>query len=152
MRGRSAGQRGALLGSALLAVSLALADAPQDGVNFVRVVYADGRQRLLLFDAENVDAATRDRLMLDTARRQALDLLASSEERDRVRGLLLLAGEPDQAALDAALSLVFDPSMRVREEAQQLIADHPLADATTRRLYAADDDDCDEDGPPNRSC
>jgi hypothetical protein len=55
----------------------------------------------------------------------ALDKLHSTEARVRVRGLTELAGVAEPAALDAALALLTDPSPAVREEAAQLILDHP---------------------------
>lgn len=58
----------------------------------------------------------------------ALAMTRSPDARTRVRGLTLLAAETGSMAHDAALELVFDPVAAVREEAFQLLLEHPHAD------------------------
>ena len=60
---------------------------------------------------------------------QALLMTRSEIARERVRGLTTLAGEPDDEALNAGLALLTDPDPAVREEAVNLIIDHPHGDA-----------------------
>ncbi len=62
---------------------------------------------------------------------QALAMTRSAVARERVRGLTTLAGEPDEEALNAALVLLTDPDPAVREEAVNLIIDHPQADVAS---------------------
>lgn len=69
----------------------------------------------------------------------ALVMTRSADRRDRVRGLTLLAGETDVAAHDAALALLSDPSDAVREEAYNVLLDHPHTDIhSIARLAQAD--------------
>lgn len=56
---------------------------------------------------------------------RALAMTQSELARERVLGLTTLAGEPGEAALNAALVLLSDPDPAVREEAVNLILDHP---------------------------
>ena len=55
----------------------------------------------------------------------ALEKTRSNNARLRVRGLTELAGVDDSRALDTALALLTDTDAAVREEAEQLIVDHP---------------------------
>jgi HEAT repeat protein len=63
----------------------------------------------------------------------------SADFRTRVRGLTLLSGVEDPAALDTALVLLSDPVAAVREEAVQLIIEHPDADIDNVVAIAAND-------------
>lgn len=74
--------------------------------------------------------------MVDTA----LLKVHSANPRVRVRGLTELAGSESQAALDAALQLLNDPSRAVREEAQHLILDHPYGADMVAVLGLVDED------------
>jgi len=84
----------------------------------------DGKEvRLYLFgNAVRVEYISSNAMnVVDTA----LLKVHSANPRIRVRGLTELAGSESQAALDAALGLLNDPSLAVREEAKHLILDHP---------------------------
>ncbi len=139
-------RRETLCGLALLFSFLASAD---DGIprgkDYVLVTYPDGSRRLLIHsDSEpgsDTMVATSDRYSVDEDRQQALTLIASTDARDRTRGVTLLSGESDQASLDAVLVLLNDPSERVRVEAADFVADHPLTDDSIRALYAEPDED-----------
>lgn len=63
----------------------------------------------------------------------------SVDSRTRVRGLTLLSGFDDTAALDAALVLLSDPVAAVREEAVQLVMEHPDADVDSIIAIASRD-------------
>ena len=62
---------------------------------------------------------------------QALAMTQSEVARERVLGLTTLAGEPAEEALNAALVLLTDPDPAVREEAVNLIIDHPRGDVAS---------------------
>ena len=124
---------GALAGLALLIASTGSADQSlRDDIHrqhkhqsYMLIEDADGA-RLYLFGEHGFTVQLQDRndrasAWLDAA----LDKLHSPEARVRVRGLTELAGVAEPAALDAALALLTDPSAAVREEAAQLILDHP---------------------------
>ena len=74
----------------------------------------------------------------------ALEKTRSDDARARVRGLTELAGMAEPAALDAALTLLTDPSPAVREEAEQLILDHPHGTQLVEALGLQDQDEADE--------
>lgn len=80
----------------------------------------------------------------------ALEKTRSVEPRVRVRGLLELAGADDPAALDTALILLNDPSAAVRDEARNLILDHP-AGAEIAASMGLVDPDLDEDDQNSQS-
>ena len=69
----------------------------------------------------------------------AIEKTRSTNARMRVRGLVELAGAEDAAALDAALTLLTDPSAAVRDEARNLILDHPNG-ATVAKALGLDDE------------
>ncbi|MBT8081625.1 MAG: hypothetical protein KJP08_03600 [Gammaproteobacteria bacterium] len=75
----------------------------------------------------------------------AIEKTRSADARMRVRGLVELAGAEDPAALDAALTLLTDPSAAVRDEAQSLILDHPNGASVARALGL------EEEAPAGRS-
>lgn len=130
-------QRGALTGLTLLIVGGAVAEESlRERVHrehkhrsYMLVEDADGA-RLFLFGegAETLRIPTSDGFA-----EAGLEKTRSSDPGVRVRGLVELAGVRDAAALDAALTLLTDPESFVRDEARQLILDHPdgkdLADA-----------------------
>lgn len=70
----------------------------------------------------------------------ALSKTRSADARQRVRGLVELAGVAAPEALDAALRLLNDPSAAVRDEAARLILDHPDGGPLTAALGLIDDD------------
>ena len=70
----------------------------------------------------------------------SLAMTRSSAARERVLGLVALAGAPAPEALDMALQLLNDPSAAVREEAGNLILDHPDGTPFVALLGLADDD------------
>ncbi len=69
----------------------------------------------------------------------ALEMTRSADSRARVRGLTLLSGVDDPLALDAAMVLLTDPVTAVREEAFQLVLEHPHADVAGALNLALDD-------------
>ncbi len=76
----------------------------------------------------------------------AIEKTRSTDARARVRGLVELAGADDPAALDAALTLLTDPSAAVRDEAQSLILDHPNG-ATVAKALDLDDETAEDRSP-----
>lgn len=139
---------GALCGLALLFVFPVLADVPLRKAvreqlrdeNYVLVEDRNGA-RLFVFSSGSVTAVTRQEP--DGERRgaveKALEMTRSVDSRARVRGLTLLSGIDDPAALDAALVLLADPDAAVREEAVQLVIEHPDADLDSIAAIAARD-------------
>lgn len=69
----------------------------------------------------------------------ALTLTQNESPRVRVRGLVELSGVESPEALDAALVLLSDPVASVREEAVQLILEHPDADTDAIVAVASED-------------
>lgn len=63
----------------------------------------------------------------------------SADFRKRVRGLTLLSDINNPTVLDAALVLLSDPVAAVREEAVQIVAEHPGADIDSVIALAAND-------------
>jgi hypothetical protein len=80
-----------------------------------------------------------------TALDHALEMTRSSKARDRVLGLVRLAGADDPRALDAALALLGDANAAVRDEAAQLILDHPQGEAMIAALGLVDESELPED-------
>ena len=76
---------------------------------------------------------------------RALDKTRSDNARTRVRGLTELAGVADPRALDAALALLNDEHAAVRDEAAQLIVDHPHGAALAAALGIVDESEFPED-------
>lgn len=70
----------------------------------------------------------------------ALDKTRNPDPRIRVRGLTELAGDASPAALDAALTMLTDPWPAVRDEARQLILDHPSGTPLAAALGFADEE------------
>jgi hypothetical protein len=142
-------QRGTLAGLALLLVSPAMADEPlRDTVrqqlrdeNYL-LVEDDNGARLFVFSAGSVSTVTALQQSETNSSRgldYALEMTRSVDARTRVRGLTLLSGVDDTAALDTALVLLADPVIAVREEAVQLIIEHPDADIDSIVDLAAND-------------
>ena len=124
---------GALAGLALLFASPSIADeAVREAV---RQQLRDDQHgaRLFVFSTGSITTVTdlQDVSSGQPGRSQmnaALEMTRSADSRIRVRGLTLLSGVEELAALDAALVLLFDPVAAVREEAVQLIIEHPGSD------------------------
>lgn len=81
----------------------------------------------------------------------ALAQTRSSIARERVRGLVALAGAEAPEALDIALLLLNDPSAAVRDEAQSLILDHPDGAEIAAALGLVDDLEGEEDEDADRA-
>lgn len=96
-------------------------------------VLVEGPHEVRLFVFSPEDDGYRTTLVPVTRGRleQALAMTRSHVARERVRGLTTLAGEPDQEALSAALALLADPDPAVREEAVNLVIDHPHGDVSS---------------------
>ena len=130
-------RRGVLYCLALLVASPASADVTfRESVreqyrdeSYLLIEDQDG-SRLFLFSVGSVTSVTKQRLPgnLTESLSEALEMTRSADARRRVRGLTLLSGADDPAALDAALVSLADPVAAVREEAVQLIVEHPDAD------------------------
>jgi hypothetical protein len=128
---------GALCGLALLVALPVLADVPLRHAvreqlrdeNYVLVEDRDGA-RLFVFSSGSVTAVARRESVGErpAPAAKALEMTRSVDSGTRVRGLTLLSGVDDPAALDAALVLLSDPVAAVREEAVQLVIEHPDAD------------------------
>jgi hypothetical protein len=97
---------------------------------------ADGA-RLFLFD-EGV--AEQQLSANDLFVGAALEKTRSNDAGTRVIGLVELAGASDAVALDAALMLLTDPDPAVRDEARQLILDHPEGKSVADALGLVDDE------------
>jgi hypothetical protein len=139
-------QRGALTGLALLLVATAAADqALRDRIHreyrhqsYMLLESEDGWELYVLGDRE--PHVMRPRAEPDPAIPAALHKTRSSAARERVRGLLELAGADAPEALDAALQLLNDPSAAVRDEARSLILDHPDGAEIAAALGLSDED------------
>ncbi len=133
--------RETVAGLALLFCVSALAD---DAIreNYVLIEYPQGPNatRLLVFTTR-VPEPLKQRLFVidqdDYA--TALEMTRSADSRARVRGLTLLSGVDDPLALDTAMVLLTDPVTAVREEAFQLVLEHPHADIAGALNLALDD-------------
>lgn len=136
--------RGALPGLALLvALGAAADDSLRERVHrehkhrsYMLVEDADGA-RLFLFDEA---LASRRVTVIDDVVSAALAKTRSVDARMRVMGLVELAGASDPLALEAALTLLTDPDPAVRDEARQLIIDHPEGQAIADALGLVPDD------------
>lgn len=142
---------GALAGLAVLVVTTVVADdALRDRIHkdykhrsYMLVQDADGA-RLYFFSEGGTTLQFRTEADEVTSWEDtALDKLQSTDARTRVRGLTELAGAADARALDAALALLADPSPAVREEAEQLLIDHPDGEALADALGLSDEDEAD---------
>ncbi len=142
--------REALAGLALLFAVFALADDSlqarvRDELrddNFVLVENQHGPDsvRLIVFSERPSDVSAQPRLL--TTRNDydtALEMTRSAVSRERIRGLTLLSANDDPLVLDAALTLLMDPDAAVREEAFQLVLEHPGSDIDGIRNLALND-------------
>lgn len=136
---------GALAGLALLAAATAGADqALRDEIHrqykhqsYMLVEDTEGA-RLFLFDAGS--PGLQFLAVNGTGHIEgALEKTRSLDARTRVLGLVELAGIDDAAALDVALALLADPNAAVRDEAEQLILDHPRGASMADALGIVDD-------------
>ena len=98
--------------------------------------------RLYLFASATEDASVKqlEADSDDEAVSIALYKVRSSEAKTRVRALTQLAGVDSAEALDVALTLLTDPSPAVRDEAANLILDHPDGQAIADALGLVDED------------
>ena len=133
--------RETVAGLALLFCVFALAD---DAIreNYVLIEYPQGSNptRLLVFSTHLPEPPKQRFLVVaqdDYA--TALEMTRSADSRARVRGLTLLSGVDHPLALDAAMVLLTDPVAAVREEAFQLVLEHPHADVAGALNLALDD-------------
>ncbi len=78
-------------------------------------------------DDEHLPPSQPADLLVDDEQR-AVVMATSVNSKERVRGLTLLAGNDSFAALETALVLMTDQNSRVREEALQVLFEHPRAD------------------------
>ena len=138
---RSAAQRWreACAGLALLFAVFALADDSLQArvrgelrdINYVLIQNQQdpnsARLFVLLGHASDVNAQLQ-LLTPQTDYDTALEMTRSADSRERVRGLTLLSAIDDPLVLDAALILLLDPDAAVREEAFQLVLEHPGSD------------------------
>lgn len=135
---------GALCGLALLGSSSAIADETlREAIrqqlrneNYMLVEDRNGA-RLFVFSAESMSSIDYSLSENETAK--ALAMTRSADSRTRVLGLTLLSGVDDPDVPDAALILLSDPEVAVREEAVQLLAEHPEVDIASVIALAAND-------------
>lgn len=140
-------RRGALPGLALLFVLPCNADESlRDSVrkdladtNYVLVEEPGGETRLFVFSADDSSPGMTLRTAPPGSTEDALDKARSPHARTRVRGLTELAGDSSDEALSTALVLLSDPNEAVREEAVNLIIDHPRGDIDTAVRIAMSD-------------
>jgi hypothetical protein len=102
--------------------------------SYMLIEDANGAQ-LFLFD-EGLTRQDAEDPVIGTA----LEKTRSTDARTRVIGLVELAGVDDAVALDVALMLLSDPEPAVRDEARQLILDHPAGGALANALGLVDDE------------
>jgi len=100
---------------------------------------------LYLFDGEATAMLLAAPLARPTATDLALEMTRSSVASERVLGLVQLAGVDDARALDAGLALLNDANAAVREEARQLVLDHPQGAAVITALGLVDESELPED-------
>ncbi len=137
---------GALVGPALLGANPASADetlheAIRNQLQDESYVLVEDQRgiRLLVFSSEESGHTITLLPPAPGSLEQAIAMTRSDVARDRVLGLATLAGEPDEEALNAALVLLTDPVPAVREEAVNLIMDHPHGDVASLIAIAAAD-------------
>ena len=139
-------QGGALLGLALLIFNPAFGDETlREQVHrthkhrsYMLIEDAAGA-RLYFFDTGPARVEYLD-LLNEPFTTAAIQMTRSDDARTRVRGLTQLAGAQSDEALDIALQLLTDPSPAVREEAQNLILDHPRGADMVAALGLVDED------------
>lgn len=130
---RQCGIPGRFVGGLALFFSIGTAAAaPPPDSNYVLIEDRQNpeRSRLLIFSSRSPRSPqiTMDYVSANSAQTQALTLTRSVNARERVKGLTLLSGMESPAALNAALVLLSDPNVAVREEAFELVLSHPQAD------------------------
>ncbi len=133
--------RETVAGLALLFCVSALADdAIRENYVLIEYPHSPNATRLLVFTTRMTEPL-KQRLFVvaqdDYA--TALEMTRSADSRARVRGLTLLSGVDDPLVLDAAMVLLTDPVTAVREEAFQLVFEHPHADVAGALNLALDD-------------
>ena len=142
--------REACAGLALLFAVFALADDSlrarvRDELRDDNYVLIESQQdsepaRLFVFLGRAPDAnAQLQSLTMKNDYDTALEMTRSADSRERVRGLTLLSAIDDPLVLDAALILLMDPDAAVREEAFQLVLDHPDSDVNGIKTLALHD-------------
>ena len=104
--------------------------------NYVLVEDGNGA-RLFVFSTGSISSVTP--AIPENETDKALAMTRSADFRERVRGLTLLSDVDDPAALDTALVLLSDPEVAVREEAVQLLVEHPAADIDSVIALAEND-------------
>jgi hypothetical protein len=121
-----------LAGLALLFCVVAQAEflLPESNYVFIEDKQQPERSRLLVMS--DTDYKTRPfteaHEQTGNDEQRAIVMATSANSMDRVRGLTLLAGNDGFAALETALVLMADQDSRVREEALQILFEHPKAD------------------------
>ena len=109
--------------------------------SYMLIEDAAGARLFLFADATSDAAFVRVEVEVEEpAFFAALAKTRSDDVRARVRGLTELAGMEDDAALDVALTLLSDPSPAVRDEAKNLILDHPAGGPLIEALGLEDDE------------
>lgn len=125
-------RRGTVTSLALLLSLGAYADDSLRGVNYVLIHDQQHplNSRLLIFSDSSGYSVEGFPSRIETAEEidVALSMTRHLDSRVRVRGLTLLSGVDDRAALDAAMELLLDNDPAVREEAIQLVMEHPDSD------------------------
>jgi hypothetical protein len=101
--------------------------------------------RLLLFSSGDEPAQHLTIDPVDESFASAFERTRSLDPGTRALGLTELAGAADPEALNVALTLMADPSAAVRDEARQLIIDHPAGDALADALGLTDEDKDEEE-------
>lgn len=104
-----------------------------------------GAAWLYLFDSGKPPVRIRSADESVQSVERALEKTRSDSPRLRVRGLTELAGVADSRALDMALALLNDTSPAVRDEAAQLIIDHPDGATIANALGLLDGSEFPED-------
>ncbi len=131
------------VGLALLLVFPVLADASWHDENYVLLMdfQNPGLSRLLVFSSGSSRSPQTSPAVVDIEDDQdiALAMTRSANAAQRVRGLTLLAGVESASALNAALVLLSDPVVAVREEAIHLVFSHPNADIESATIIGRSD-------------
>ena len=108
--------------------------------SYMLVEGPDGH-RLYLFSPGDEAVRAIEVPLPDASLTSAYAKTRSADPRERTLGLTELAGVPDAEALDIALTLLTDPVDTVRNEASQLILDHPQGASLAKSLGLVHDDE-----------
>lgn len=125
-------RRGTIIGLALFLPLIIQADDVRPKENYLLIhdeQHAEN-SRLLIFNDGSLTSV--DEIVappnVSSEVETALAMIRHADSHQRVRGLTTLSGDMSEAALSAGMELLYDSDASVREEAIQLVMNHPDAD------------------------